>query len=76
MHLPNIKIYNQNIDDSFKKNYLNIFDSDKDALIIILKKKTPQIIIFKILIPLIESIKNKNNDMKESLGKKYYQIFF
>ena len=39
MHLPNIKIYNQNIDDSFKKNYLNIFDSDKDALIIILKKK-------------------------------------
>ena len=70
-------IYNQNIDESFKKLF-KIFDSDKDGSINILsmETKTLPITIFNILNPLIESIKNKNNDITESefinLGKKIF----
>ena len=66
---------NQNIDISFKKLF-KIFDSDNDGLINILSMETKSIpiTIFNLLSPIIESIKNRNKDMKEiefiNCGKK------
>jgi hypothetical protein len=67
--------FNQNIDISFKKLF-KIFDSDNDGLINILSMETKSIpiTIFNLLSPIIESIKNRNKDMKEiefiNCGKK------
>jgi hypothetical protein len=70
-------LFNQNKDKSFKKLF-NLLDSDKDGSINILSMETKgiPITIFNIISPIIQNIKNKNDDIKENdfviLGRKLF----
>ena len=60
-------LFNQNKDEAFRKLF-RILDSDNDGSINILTMETKSIpiTIFNILSPIVQNIKNKNNDIKEN----------
>ena len=60
-------LFNQNKDEAFRKLF-RILDSDNDGSINILTMETKgiPITIFNILSPIVQNIKNKNDDMKEN----------